>query len=135
MKQIYPNNVYELRETLLDKLDAFKIRYKQEQNLLKKLTVFDFDSICVKEDSYKETETTKYIAKPLSISVFISSKFIQEPIFCCNAIPHYLVLFFITALKGLATQSKAQIKLSFFWSWDSNQGKVVQTAGTAEPNT
>ena len=38
---------------------------------------------------------------------------IPEPIFLCNANPHYLISSFITALEGLATQSKAQMKLNF----------------------
>ena len=38
---------------------------------------------------------------------------IPEPIFLCNANPHHLILSFITALEGLATQSKAQVKLNF----------------------
>ena len=47
------------------------------------------------------------------ISVFISSNLILEPNFLCNANPHHLILSFITALEGLATQSKAQMKLNF----------------------
>ena len=38
---------------------------------------------------------------------------IPEPIFLCNANPHHLISSFITALEGLATQSKAQMKLNF----------------------
>ena len=53
VKHIYPKNVYELRETLFEKLDAFNIPYKNEQKLFKNLAIFDFESICVKEDSYQ----------------------------------------------------------------------------------
>ena len=35
VKHIYPKNVYELRETLFEKVDAFKIPYKNEQKLFK----------------------------------------------------------------------------------------------------
>ena len=38
---------------------------------------------------------------------------IPEPIFLCNANPHHLILSFITAFEGLATQGKAQMKLNF----------------------
>ena len=58
VKHIYPNNVYELRETLFEKLDAINIPYRTKQKLFKNLAIFDFESICVKEDSYKQTETT-----------------------------------------------------------------------------
>ena len=46
-------------------------------------------------------------------SVSISSNLIPEPIFLCSANPHHLISSFITALEGLATQSKAQMKLTF----------------------
>ena len=38
---------------------------------------------------------------------------IPEPLFLRNANPHHLISSFITALEGLATQSKAQMKLNF----------------------
>ena len=72
VKHIYPKNVYELRETLFEKLDAFSIPYKNEQKLFKNLTIIDFESICVKEDSYKQTETTTWIGKHVPISDSIS---------------------------------------------------------------
>ena len=36
-----------------------------------------------------------------------------EPLFLCNSDPRHLVSSFISALQGLATQSKAQLKLKF----------------------
>ena len=111
VKHIYPKNIYELRETLFEKLNAFNIPYGSEQKLFKKLVIFDFESICVKEESYKQIETTTWIGKHVPISVSIPSNLIPEPIFLCN--PHHLISSFITALEGLATQSKAQMKLNF----------------------
>ena len=111
---IYPKYVNELRETLFEKLDAFNIPYRSEQKLFKNLAVFDFEIICVrKANSYKQTETTTWIGKHVSISVSISLNLIPEPIFLCNANPDYLISSFITALEGLAIQSKAQTKLNF----------------------
>ena len=111
VKHIYPKNVYELRETLFEKLDVFNIPYRNEQKLFKNLAIFDFESICVKKDSYKQTETTTLIGKHVPISVSISSNLSPEPIFLCNTNPHHLILSFITALEGLATRS--QMKLNF----------------------
>ena len=51
--------------------------------------------------------------KHVPISVSTSSNLIPEPIFLCNAFPHHLISSFITALEGLATQSKTQMKLIF----------------------
>ena len=106
VKHIYPKNVYELRETLFEKFDAFNIPYRNEQKLFKNLAIFDFESICVKENSYKQTETTTWIGRHVPISVSISSNLIPEPIFLCNAKPHHLISPFVTALEGLGTQSK-----------------------------
>ena len=113
VKYIYPKNVYQLRGTLFEKLDSFNIPNREDQKMFKNLAVFDFSSVCVKEDTYKETETTKWIGKHVPISVSISSNLIAEPIFLCNSDPRHLVSSFISALEGLATQSKAQMKLSF----------------------
>ena len=44
----------------------------------------------------------------------MSSNLIPEPIFLCNSDPRHLVSSFVSALEGLATQSKAQMKLRFF---------------------
>ena len=45
IKHIYPKKVYELRETLFEKMDAFNIPSKNEQKLFKNLAIFDFESI------------------------------------------------------------------------------------------
>ena len=50
IKLIYPKNIYELREALFEKLDAFNVPYKNEQKLFKNSAVFEFESICVKEN-------------------------------------------------------------------------------------
>ena len=113
VKHIYPKTVHELRETLFEKLDAFNIPYRKEQKLFRNLAIFNFESICFKEESYKQTETTTWIGKQVPIPISISSNLIPEPIFLCNATPHHLISTFITALEGLATQSKTQMKLNF----------------------
>ena len=106
--------VYELREMLFEQLDAFNNPYRSEQKLFKNLAIFDFESICVKEaNSYKQTETTTWIGKHVPTSVSISSNLIPELIFLCNANLHHLISCFITAIEGLGTQGKAQMKLNF----------------------
>ena len=113
VKHIYPKTVYELRETFFEKLDAFNIPYRHEQKLFKNLEIFYFESICVKEISYKQTETTTWIGKHVPISVSISSNLIPEHIFLCNANLYHFISSFITVLEKLATQGKAQMKLNF----------------------
>ena len=91
VKEIYSKNVFELRKTLFEKLDAINIPYRNEQKLFKILAIFDFESICVKQaNSDKQTETTRWIGKHVPISVSISTILILEPIFLCNANPRLL---------------------------------------------
>ena len=113
VKHFYPKNIYQLRETLFEKFDSFHIPYREDLKLFKNLAVFDFESICNKEETYKETETTKWIGKHVPVSVSISSNLIPEPIFLCNSDLRHLVASFVSTLEGLATQSKAQMKLRF----------------------
>ena len=102
--------MYQLRETLFDKLDSFDIQYTADQQLFNKLAVFDFESICIPEEKFKNTETKTWIGKHVPISLSISSNLIAKPIFLSNSNPRDLVESFIDAVEGLATQSKAQMK-------------------------
>ena len=113
VKNIYPRNVYQIRETLSDKLDSFGIKYTSQQKLFKNLAKFDFQSICVQEKSFKVTKTTTWLGKHISISVSISSYLVEEPNFLYNSDPHHLGSTFIGTLEGLASQSLAQMKLLF----------------------
>ena len=113
VKHIYQKNVYQLSETLFKKLDSFKTSYKKDRKLFQNVAVLHFESVCVKEETYKETEATKWIGKHVPISVSISSNSIPKHIFLCNSDLRHLVSSFISALEGLATQSKAQTKLRF----------------------
>ena len=86
VKNVYPKNVYQTQKTLLDKLDSFGIDNTNEQTLFNNLAIFDFESICVQEDNLKDTHTTKWIGEQISISVFISSILVKEPIFFATLI-------------------------------------------------
>ena len=114
VKHFYSKNVHQTQETLFDKLDSFTIEYSNEQTLFKNLAIFDFESICVHEESFKGTDTTKWIGKHIPISVLISSNLVKEPIFLCNSDLHHLVTSFIGALENLALQSKSIMKILFF---------------------
>ena len=113
MKNVYPRNVYQIRETLFDKVDSFDIKYTSEQNFFKNLAIFDVESICVQEETFRDTNTTNWKGKHVPIFVFISSNLVGEPIFLCNSDPHHLVASFIGALENLGSQSKAKVKNLF----------------------
>ena len=99
MKYVCPNNAYQTQETLFDKHDYFGIEYTNEQSLFKNLAIFEFESICAQDESFRDTETTKWIKKHIPISASISSNLVKEPIFLCNSDPHHLLTSFIGALK------------------------------------
>ena len=100
VKHIYPKNLYQLRETLFEKLDTFNIPYREDQKLFKNWAIFAFESICVKEETYQETETAKWIGKHVPISVSISSNLIPEPIFFAIQILDTMYLLLLVILKA-----------------------------------
>ena len=110
VKHIYPKNVHQLRETLFERLDSFNLPYRQDQKLFKNLAVFDFESICLKEETHKKTETTKWTGKHVPISVSSSSNLIPKHFFLCNSDPRHLLSSFSMPLK--AWQRKAKPKLN-----------------------
>ena len=124
-KHIYPKNVYQLRETFFDKLDSFDIQYTDDQKLFNNLSVFDFESICISEEKFKNTEMTTWIGKHVPISASIFSNLIAEPLFLCNSNPRDLVESFIDAVEGLATKSKAQMKLNFLEVETATKSKLT----------
>ena len=73
VKNVYPMNVYQTQETLSDKLDSFGIECTKEQTLFKNLAIFEFESIFVQKESFKDTDTTKWVGKHFPISVSIKS--------------------------------------------------------------
>ena len=127
VKHIYPKNVYQLRETLFDKLDSFDIQYTDDQKIFGNLAVFDFESVCITEEKFKNTDTTTWIGKHVPISVSMSSNLIATPIFLCNSNPRDLVQSLIDAVEGLATQSKAQMKLNFLEIETAIKSKLTRT--------
>ena len=87
--------------------------YTSEQKIFKSLAIFDFESICVQKETFRDTNTTTLIRKHVPISVSISSNLVEEPIFLCNSDPHPLVASFIGALENLASRSKAKMENLF----------------------
>ena len=119
--------MYQLRETLYDKLDSFDFQYTDDQKLFTSLAVFDFESICIPEEKFKNTGTTTWIGKNIPMSVSMSSNLIATPIFPCNSNPRDLIESFIDAVEGLITRSKAQIKLKFLEIETSIKFKLTRT--------
>ena len=85
VKHIYPKNVYELRETLFEKLEGLNLPVSEDNKRFNNLAIFDFESICVPKEELKETQTTSWIGKHVPISISISSNLIDEPIVLYNS--------------------------------------------------
>ena len=96
VKNVYPKNVYQTQGTLFDKLHSFGIEYINDQTLLKNLATFEFESICVQKENFRDTDTTKWIGKHNSILVSISSDLVEEQIFLCNSDPPH----FVSSING-----------------------------------
>ena len=102
MKDVSPKNVYQTQGTQFDKPDSFAIEYTNDQTLLKSLVVFDFESNCVQEGRFKETDTTNLIGKHHRISISISTNILKKSFFLCKSDPDHLVSSFIGAVENLA---------------------------------
>ena len=113
VKLIYPKNVYELRETLFEKLEGFNFPVSEDNKLFNNLEIIDFESICVPTEELKETQITTCIGKHVPISVSISSNLINEPIVCYNKNPQNLILDFVSKLELLAEKSKLEKRTKF----------------------
>ena len=95
VKKFDPGNVYQIRETLFDKQDSFALKCTSEQKLLENSAMFDFESICVQEETSKGSNPTTWIRKQIPLSVCFSSYYINEPSFRRKSDPHHLVASFI----------------------------------------
>ena len=127
VKLIYPQKVYELRETLFDKFDSFDKQYTHDRKSLNNLAVFDFESICIPEEKIEYTETTTWIGKHVPVPVPISSNLIAMPMFFCNSNPRDLVESFIDIVESLATQSKEQMNLKLLEVETAIKTKLTRT--------
>ena len=109
VKNINPKSVFQLGETLFDKLRAFDIEVVKSINIF---AVFDFESICVK-NRLIDTETTTWVGKHEPISVSITSNLLEEPIFICDTEPHSSVSAFVNSVESLGEKNKLEMDLKF----------------------
>ena len=105
--------VYELRQTLFEKLEEFSLPVSEHDKLFNNLAVLDFESICVPTEELKETQTTTWIGNHIPISVSISSNMmIDELIFLYNKDPRNLIIDFETNFELLVEQNKLKMRIS-----------------------
>ena len=68
-----------------------------------------FESIFVRNETIKRTNTTTWKGEKVPISVTISSNVVEEPIVLRNYKFHHLLACFVEALEKLASQSEAKV--------------------------
>ena len=105
--------MYQLRETLCDKIDSFNIPYSDEEKLFENMVKLKIENICMLEDKFRDTNTTTRLGKHVPISVSIPTNLIKQPIFLCNFNLGALVEAFVDTFGGLATLEQTQTKLEF----------------------
>ena len=103
--------MYELRETLFEKLQGFNVPVSELNRFFNNLAVFDFESICVPTEDLNETQTTTWVGKHVPFSVSISSNLIDEPIFLYNKDPQNFIIDFVSNLELLARE-KIKLEVS-----------------------
>ena len=74
----FPKNVYQLPETLFDKLYSFVTNYRDIQKLIKILSWYDLESICVLGDKIRDADFLTSIGKHLLTFVPVSANLIEE---------------------------------------------------------
>ena len=133
VKNIYPKNVYELRETFFEELDAFNIPFRSDQKLFKNLAIFDFESVCVKENSYKQTETTPWIGKHVPVSVFYLVKLDPGTHFTLQRQSSSSHLVFYHCSRRISNSKQNSDAIEVYWNRVCNQDKTVCYTGTTQP--
>ena len=90
VKTLYPRIVYRIRETLFDKLDSLGINYTSEQKLFKNLAILDFESICIQEETFRNTIKTldRRTCPDISIKFFKPCRRTNFPLQPWSSSPH-----------------------------------------------
>ena len=98
--------MYQLRETLFDRLDSFDIRYSNDQKFFKYMEKFDLYSIEGKENPhYRYYNLDRYALSNICIN-FVQLAWTNS--FSCSSNPGALVESTDDTIDGLETKSEAQ---------------------------
>ena len=134
MKLIYAKNVYELRETPNDILDAFRIPHNEEQKLFKNWLFLIVSPVVLNKN---HTRRQRLQLGWVSMNRY---QFLFRQIWSKNllsfALPIPIILSHLFYCSRRISYPKLNSdEINIHGTWDSNQDKAVQTTGTAEPKT
>ena len=86
MRHIYPKNVYELQETLFEKLERFNFLVLEDNKLFKNLAIFDFESICVPTEGLKKHKLQPGLENMFQFQSLCYQMSLMNPSFCTKRI-------------------------------------------------
>ena len=118
--------MYQLRKTVLDKLNSFNNPYGDKHKLFNNVELVHFESICVQEVKFRDSDTTYSFGKHVLILFTIFVQFDWTTNLFMQFQPVALFESFVDALDGLATWSKAQMTLNVLEIETSVQRKLNQ---------
>ena len=110
MQHKYTTGVYQLSETVFERLGDAKNNVPLDLRLFSRLIIFDFESITVPDNTIRNTELTPWIGKHVPINLSITSNQLTQPIFLCNEDPLQLIRNFVSSLTNIAEKSTILIR-------------------------
>ena len=136
VKHFYQKNVYQLRETLFEKLDAVNFRYKDEKKkpFINFCNVWFWVALCKKKVTQSNRDY-KVACKACTGISFYSITFYSRtsfPLQCRSPSVHTIVYYY----SSWMSYPKQKLDGSeLYWSEDSNEEKTLWYTGTAELKT
>ena len=110
VEHVFPKNLYQLPETVFDKLDSFYVLYTDNQILFNNFAVSDLRPLCAEDEHLKDTKIMTRIGRYIPFSVSIPSHLKKDAIFWWSLKPLDLASTFNDAVENLRLQIKAHVK-------------------------
>ena len=106
---------------------------------MKNLAVLDYETNCLQDENFKDSDTRNWLRNYNFSSVFKSSNRVDRPIFLWDAHPHHHVAVFETVLKNSNFPGKLQTKscssiLTKLWRLSSEASLERLVSAIAEVN-
>ena len=98
---------------VFEKLENVDVKINDTIRLFTKLTVFDFESITVHDETLSNSYSVTWVGKHVPISVSIASNLLSSPNFLCNENPMQLIREFLDELPKLS-KSAAMMQTKFY---------------------
>ena len=132
VRNIYPQSVHQLGESVFNKLKACGIEVTEDKLLVTNFAVFDFESISVRSSTVVVAETTTWVCTHQPISVSITSGLLEAPNLNCDTKLQSLFSTFLTSLENLAEKRKLEIGLKLLNNGTTIREKLERVTSTLD---